>query len=386
MQILSVHNRYRIRGGEEECYEAEMTLLKSRGHRVAVYEKDNGEVAAANKLQMAMSTIWSREAYSDFTRQLKSRSYNVVHLHNFFPLISPSVYYAAKSQGVAIVQTLHNYRLVCPNALFFRDGRVCEDCLGKFVPYPGVLHGCYRNNLAVSAATASMLTVHRTMGTWSNMVDKYITLTNFAREKLIQGGLPAEKIVVKPNFVDPDPGVGTGNGGYAIYVGRISVEKGIDVLLAAWEKLSIPVPLKIVGDGPLVDQVVAATKRLPQIEWLGRKPMSEVHQLMGAAMFLIFPSKWYETFGRVAIEAFAKGTPVIASKIGAIAELVEDRRTGLHFQPGVPADLAAQVDWAMTHPQQLAAMRRAARAEYEAKYTAETNYQQLMNIYRNLKS
>lgn len=383
MQILSVHNRYRIRGGEEECYEAEMTLLRSRGHRVAVYEKDNGEVAATNKLQMAMETIWSRDAYSDFTRQLQNRTYNIVHLHNFFPLISPSVYYAAKAQGVAIVQTLHNYRLVCPNALFFRDGQVCEDCLGKFVPYPGVLHGCYRNNRAESAATASMLTVHRTIGTWSHMVDKYITLTNFAREKLIQGGLPAEKIVVKPNFVDPDPGIGQGNEGYAIYVGRISVEKGIDVLLSAWEKLSIPIPLKIVGDGPLVEQVVAASKRLPQIEWLGRKPLSEVHQLMGNAMFLIFPSKWYETFGRVAIEAFAKGTPVIGSKIGAIAELIEDRHTGLHFQPGVAEDLAAQVDWAMAHPQQLAVMRQAARAEYEAKYTAETNYRQLMDIYRN---
>lgn len=384
MQILSVHNRYQIRGGEEECYEAEADLLRARGHNVAVYEKDNGKVAAANKLQVAIETIWSTEAYSDFTQQLKNKPYNVVHLHNFFPLISPSVYYAAKAEGVSIVQTLHNYRLVCPNALFFRDGKVCEDCLGKFVPYPGVLHGCYRGNRAVSAATASMLTVHRTMGTWTNIVDRYITLTNFAREKLIQGGLPAEKIVVKPNFVHPDPGVGAGNGGYALYVGRISVEKGIDILLEAWEKLSIPVPLKIVGDGPLADLVVQATKRLPKVEWLGRKPMSEVHELMGEAMFLVFPSKWYETFGRVAIEAFAKGTPVIASKIGAIAELIDDERTGLHFKPSEPEDLAAKVDWALANPKKLAVMRRQARAEYEAKYTAEINYQQLINIYQNL--
>ncbi len=386
MQILSVHNRYQIRGGEEECYEAEATLLKERGHNVAVYEKDNAQVVASNKLQMAIETIWSTKAYSDFTQQLKNQPYNVVHLHNFFPLISPSVYYAAKAEGVSIVQTLHNYRLVCPNALFFRDGKICEDCLGKFVPYPGVLHGCYRDNRAVSAATASMLTVHRTMGTWTNIVDKYITLTNFAREKLIQGGLPAEKIVVKPNFVDPDPGVGSGNGGYALYVGRISVEKGIDILLEAWSKLSIPVPLKIVGDGPLRDLVVQATRRFDHIEWLGRKPMSEVHELMGEAMFLVFPSKWYETFGRVAIEAFAKGTPVIASKIGAIAELIDHMHTGLHFQPSEPEDLAAKVDWALANPQKLALMRGEARAEYEAKYTAEINYQQLIDIYQDLSN
>lgn len=386
MQILSVHNRYQIRGGEEECYEAEATLLKERGHNVAVYEKDNAQVAASNKLQMAIETIWSTKAYSDFTQQLKNQPYNVVHLHNFFPLISPSVYYAAKAEGVSIVQTLHNYRLVCPNALFFRDGKICEDCLGKFVPYPGVLHGCYRDNRAVSAATASMLTVHRTMGTWTNIVDKYITLTNFAREKLIQGGLPAEKIVVKPNFVDPDPGVGSGNGGYALYVGRISVEKGIDILLEAWSKLSIPVPLKIVGDGPLRDLVVQATRQFEHIEWLGRKPMSEVHELMGEAMFLVFPSKWYETFGRVAIEAFAKGTPVIASKIGAIAELIDHMHTGLHFQPSEPEDLAAKVDWALANPQKLALMRGEARAEYEAKYTAEINYQQLIDIYQDLSN
>ena len=386
MQILSVHNRYRIRGGEEECYEAETTLLKERGHTVAAYEKDNGRVSAANKLQMAIETIWSGKAYSDLTQQLRNRPYNVVHLHNFFPLISPSVYYAAKAEGVSVVQTLHNYRLLCPNALFFREGKVCEDCLGKFVPYPGVLHGCYRDNRVESAATASMLTVHRTMGTWTNTVDRYITLTNFAREKLIQGGLPAEKIVVKPNFVDPDPGVGSGSGGYALYVGRISVEKGIDVLLEAWEKLSMPVPLKIVGDGPLADLVVQATKRFASIEWLGRRPMSEVHKLMGEAMFLVFPSKWYETFGRVAIEAFAKGTPVIASKIGAMVELINDEHTGLHFQPSVPEDLAAKVEWALANPQKLALMRGEARAEYEAKYTAEINYQQLIDIYQNLSN
>lgn len=199
---------------------------------------------------------------------------------------------------------------------------------------------------------------------------------------MIQGGLPAEKIVVKPNFVHPDPGIGSGTGGYALYVGRLSVEKGLDTLLEAWQQLRQPLPLKIVGEGPLAPQVQAAADRMPQVEWLGRRSMPEVHALMGEAQFLVFPSKWYETFGRVAVEAFAKGTPVIASNIGAIAELVEAGRTGLHFQPGNATDLAAQVDWALSHPAELHHMRQVVREEFEAKYTAAQNYQRLIEIYQ----
>ena len=175
--------------------------------------------------------------------------------------------------------------------------------------------------------------------------------------------------------------MGSGSGGYALYVGRLSVEKGLDILLQAWEHLKTPIPLKIVGDGPLSGLVVEATQRMAHVEWLGRKPMAEVYDIMGEAMFLIFPSKWYETFGRVAVEAFAKGTPVIASNLGAIAELVEDGRTGLHFRPSDPIDLATQVEKAMNSPQELNQMRQAARAEFEAKYTAEKNYHQLLKIY-----
>lgn len=196
--------------------------------------------------------------------------------------------------------------------------------------------------------------------------------------------MPAQKIVVKPNFVHPDPGVGTGKGGYALYVGRLSVEKGLDTLLAAWEELGDRIPLKIVGDGPLSDMVVSAREKLPKVEWLGRRSMPEVHALMGEASLLIFPSKWYETFGRVAVEAFAKGTPVIAAKIGAIAELVDHGRTGLHFQPGDAQDLANWVDWAMTHPTELSKMRQEARTEFESKYTAKENYQQLISIYERI--
>ena len=250
MRILSVHNRYQIRGGEDESRQSEENLLREMGHQVEVYEEHNDRISTMNPLRVASKTIWSQESHQITKRRLKEQHHDIIHVQNFFPLISPSVYYAAKEQGVPVVQTLRNYRLLCPNALFFRDGQVCEDCLGKFVPLPGVIHGCYRESRVASTAVASMITVHRTLRTWVDMVDIYIALTEFARQKFIEGGLPAEKIVVKPNFVNPDPGVGKGSGGYALFVGRLSVEKGLDTLLAAWEKLSQQMPLKIVGEEP----------------------------------------------------------------------------------------------------------------------------------------
>ncbi len=385
MQILSVHNRYQIRGGEDESSELEEHLLREHGHGVTRYEAHNDRIASLNSIHLALRTVWSQESYRKVRQHLRHTQTDLVHVQNFFPLISPSVYYAAQSQNVPVVQSIRNYRLICPNGLFFRDGRVCEDCLGKRLPWPGVRHACYRQNHAASATAAAMLTVHRLLRTWLEQVDVFIAISQFARQKCIEAGLPADKIVVKPNFVYPDPGVGSGRGGYALYVGRLSAEKGLDTLLDAWSQLRSPVPLNIVGDGPLDTQVEAAAKQQHHIAWLGRRSRAETQALMGEAMMLIFPSKWYETFGRVAVEAFASGTPVIASDIGAIAELVDPGRTGLHFHPGDAADLAAQVEWVLTHPKQLQQMRRESRAVFEAHYTGGANYRQLMAIYASVR-
>lgn len=238
MHILSIHNNYQIRGGEDVSREAEESLLREMGHFVSVYQEHNDRVAAIGAARMAVRTVWSKESYNIVKQKLKNSNCDLIHVQNFFPLISPSVYYAAKSEGVPVVQTLRNYRLLCPNGLFFREGQVCEDCVGKFVPYPGVMHNCYRENKAASGAVATMITIHRTMRTWTEMVDVYISLTEFARQKFIAGGIPENKIFVKPNFVNPDPGAGEGSGGYALFVGRLSVEKGLDTLIAAWEHLA----------------------------------------------------------------------------------------------------------------------------------------------------
>lgn len=388
MRILSIHNEYQIRGGEDESCAAEVSLLRKMGHEVERYLEHNDDVVQYSKLNLATKTIWSQESYRIVCQQLKSSKYDLVHVQNFFPLISPSVYYAARHHNVPVIQTLRNYRLICPNALFFREGKVCEDCLGKSIPYPGIVHGCYRGNRFASGGVAAMLTFHRSIQTWQRMVDRYICLTEFARQKMIAGGLVADKIIVKPNFITDDFVVQHSSlednqeRVFAIYVGRLSVEKGIDTLLSAWETLDKPIPLKIVGDGPLKDQVDAVSRKLTHVEALGRLPMAEVHQLIGKAMFLVFPSKWYETFGRVAVEAFVHGTPVVAAKIGAIAELVDDHHTGLHFKPGDAQDLAAKVEWLVAHPEERAMMGKAGRAEFEAKYTAKANYQKLMDIYK----
>lgn len=382
MNILVLHTHYQQPGGEDQSFAAEVALLREWGHAVVELTFHNWDLEDLSPWWQAQVTLWNPVAYRRVREAIRVHRPDIVHVHNTFPLASPAVVHAAKAEGVPVVMTLRNYRLLCVNALFFREGEVCETCLGR-LPWRGVLHKCYRESRATSSVVAGMLTLHWVLGTWG-LVDRFIALTEFARKKFVEGGLPAEKVVVKPNFVHPDLGPGEGRGGYALFVGRLSPEKGVRTLLKAWERLRERISLKVVGDGPLVKEVHLATQRVQEVEWLGRKSLEEVYALMGEAAFLVFPSEWYETFGRVAIEAFAKGTPVIASDLGAVGEVTKNGRNGLHFRPGDPEDLAAKVEWLLSHPQELARMRREARAEYEAKYTAERNYEQLMAIYHGV--
>jgi glycosyltransferase involved in cell wall biosynthesis len=381
MRVLLVHNYYQQPGGEDQSFAAEGVLLEARGHEVIRHTVHNDRVGEYGRVRLAARTVWSAESYGEIRALIARERPDVIHCQNTFPLISPSAYYAAAAEGVPVVQTLHNYRLVCPAAVLFRRGKVCEACVGKALPWPGVLHGCYRSNRLASAAVAAMLTAHRAAGTWRRTVTTYIALTEFARAKLAEGGLPADRIWVKPNFVDPDPGPGPGGGGYALFVGRLSPEKGIDTLLEAWRGVGGVPPLRIVGDGPMAARVHEAVRTIPGVEWLGRRTRPEILRLMGEAAFLVFPSTWYEGLPLTIVEAFSRGLPVIASALGSMAEIVEDGRTGLHARPGDAGDLRARVQWAADRLEVLARMRRAARAEYEAKYTAARNYDLLRAIY-----
>jgi glycosyltransferase involved in cell wall biosynthesis len=381
VHILLAHNRYQRPGGEDVVFEAEAALLRDRGHQVSCYVEDNSEIGYANRPAVAAGTIWSRRAASRLRRLLHEAKPDLVHFHNTFPLISPAAYVTCRRAGVPVVQTLHNYRLICPGSLLFRDGRPCEDCVARVgAAWPGVLHACYRNSRSQTAVVAAMLAVHRLRQTWTRDVSLYIALTEFARGRFIAGGLPAAKIVVKPNFVAPDPGVVPAEKGYFLFVGRLSPEKGVETLLRAWSRENIRVPLRIVGSGPLEDQVRAA--RTPFISYLGQLERAAVFQQMRSAHALVFPSEWYEALPVTLLEAFACGLPVIAADRGAAGEIVRPGQTGLLFPAGNDHELEAQVSWAGHNPDAVRSMGLAARQEYEAKYSADSNYDQLLRIYR----
>ena len=385
MRILMVHNYYQRRGGEDESTKCELRLLRKRGHDVRLYSRHNDEIKTFSLLRKGLlffEPTWSWKSHQEMKSVIREFKPEVVHFQNFFPLISPSAYYACAESDVPVIQTLRNYRLLCPIGSFSRNGRVCEECLMHSL-WRGIRYGCYHDSRIQTASIALMLGVHRLLNTWQERVDAFIALTEFSSRKFIEGGLPASKLFIRPNFLDRDPGIGEELRDYALFVGRLSEEKGLTTLLEAWRGLP-KVPLKIIGDGPLRPQLEGFVRQhaLMQVELIGFVHQDVVLAYLKRASFLVMPSVWYETFGRTIIEAYATGTPVLASRLGAMAEIVETGWTGLHFTPGNSEDLAAKVNWAWRHPKEIAEMSREARREYEEKYTAERNYEMLMEIYQ----
>jgi glycosyltransferase involved in cell wall biosynthesis len=382
LRIIIVHNRYQQPGGEDVGVQDEYGVLSSHGHTVRLLQADNDHIkSVAAQVQTAFGAVYSPSSKKRMAAAVSEFKPDVVHVHNFFPVFSPSIYFACNEAAVPVVQTLHNYRLICPSGILFRDGHVCEDCVSKPFAWPGAIHGCYRNSRVGTAAVATMASVHRVLHTYERKVQKLIALTEFSRRKFIEGGLPAQNLVVKPPFIDHDFGVGSGDGGYVLFVGRLSKEKGIETMLNAWKSLGGRVPLRLAGGGPLKDYVVERAAMMPGVEYLGFQSREQINQLMQNASALIFPSEWYEGVPRTILESFAAGTPVIASGIGNMASLVEHQRTGVHFEPGNAADIVTKVRWMLDHPREWESMRRSARKEYEGKYTAERNYELLMKIY-----
>lgn len=386
MKILLVHNTYQQAGGEDVVFEQERELLKRHGHQVLTYVRSNHELethSVAKRVSMLKNIVSADDSNREIREILRAERPEIVHVHNTFLMISPSIFAVCQEERVPVLQTLHNYRLSCPAASFYREGSVCEEC-SEHSLLRSIQHGCYRNSRISTAAVALMLQVHRMKRTWQDSVSGYLALTGFARDKFIENGIPAEKIHVKPNFVYPDPGERSAPGNFALFAGRLSEEKGLATLLAAWSRLAKPIPLEIVGDGPLRTELEAQSEKmgLQQVNFRGRLSLHETRSLMKQAALLIVPSLWYETFSLNIAEAFACGTPVLCSRLGAMRENVADQRTGLHFTPGDAADLAEKVEWAWLHSRELAEMGKQARREYELRYTPEVNYSQLMNIYR----
>jgi glycosyltransferase involved in cell wall biosynthesis len=381
LRVLLLHNRYQVRGGEDAVVDLECEMLRGAGFTVDLLEASNDEIAgAAQMIRIALAVPYSFSARRMVAARIRSFRPDIVHVHNFFPALSPSVYDACRAVQVPVVQTLHNYRLVCANALLFRDGHSCTECLGRTLLLPAIRHGCYRGNKAGSAAVAAMIGIHRLRHTWVDRVERFIVLTEFARELFAQHAhIPAAKIAVKPNSA-PDPGVGAGAGGYALYIGRLSPEKGIETLLAAAEGEGLGMPLRIAGSGPLQSKVEAQC--IPgKIEYLGLQDPAGVRRLMLEARALLIPSLWYEGLPMVVPEAFGAGLPIVASKLGALETLVEDEGNGMLVEARNPTALARAVRRIAADTNFEQSLRHRARATYEAVYHPEANLRTLLEIY-----
>ena len=381
MRILMLHNRYLQRGGEDTTVEDEIALLQAHGHQVDLLLWDNQTVLQRPLWRTALDTLWSSSAYRRVARALQAQRYDLVHVHNFFPLASPAVLYAAHAADVPVIQTLHNYRLLCLNGYLLREGQPCEACLRHRWPYPGIRHRCYRQSLPGSITVAAMLTLHRLLRTWQRQVDLFMTFTHFARQKFIQGGLPPGRLMVAPHFVHPDPGVGEEKRRFVLFIGRLDTIKGADLLLRAWLRLRPQVPLLFIGEGPLSPTLQKQAQGLA-VRFLGWRPHAEVLDYLRQALLLVVPSRFRETFGRVVVEAYAAGTPVVVTDHGALAELVEPGQTGWRFRYDDVEDLARRLAQALQDPMALRRMGAQARRTYERHYTAAEGYRHLMAVYR----
>lgn len=386
MRILIAHNRYTQRGGEDNVFEAETNLLREYGHEVYTWEEHNDRAKEESRISAAATTVWSSASQKSLAALLARHRPEVVHFHNTFLRISPAAYYTCQAFGVPVIQTLHNYRLICPAATLFRDGTICEDCLGGWGLWPSIQHSCWHSSRAQTAVVTTMLATHRLLQTWQKQVNFYVVLTEFARQKFISGGLPAEKIVVKPNFIPASflgPATHSARSNYALFVGRLAPEKGVKLLLEAWQSIS-KIPLKIVGDGPLRSELeaMATQSGLDRVEFCGSRSQREVFELMQEARLLIVPSIWYEGLPLTVIEAFSRHLPVIVTKLGSMAEIVQHGKNGLHFQAHDVADLARSVRWAWDHPSDMEQIANHAYQDFMEKYSAANNYRALMGIYQ----
>ncbi len=388
MKFLLIHNSYQHRGGEDHLFQTEKHMLASRGHTVIEYRRDNCEIlnySVLKKFTLPARTIWAWDSYQAVDSILRRERPSVALIYNLLPLISPAVAYACRNNDVPVILHIQNYRHVCPAGTLFRDGHICEECKDHGL-WRSILHGCYHDSHAASAVVATMLAVHRATASWKRAVDCFITPSRFIREIAIQGGIPANRIMLKPNCVDPDPGLRNGYQDFALYAGRLSPEKGLRTLLRAWSHLDQRIPLKIAGDGPLRGDLenMASSLGLSDVEFLGGIPRERVLSLMKATRLFLFPSECYEGFPMSIVEAFACGSPLVASNIGASQELIKDKQTGLIFRVGDPVSLADTVSWALNHVEELLRISNVARAEYTEKYTGERNCSILVEAAKRL--
>lgn len=378
MKVLQVHNYYQLAGGEDSVVANEKALLEAHGDEVISFHKHNKEIeeySTLKKLGLINRASWSEESYHEILDVLLKEQPDVCHVHNFLPLISPSVYYACKKANIPVVQTLHNYRIICTNGLFLRNGKVCENCLGKSA-YHSVSKKCYRNSYAQTFTVARMIEKNNKKGTWTNMVDAYICFTDFAKSKFIAHGLPENKIYIKPNFVDINLHSSQKKENYFVYVGRLENNKGVRIFKEIGE--SLPFPLKVIGEGDLLHEL----ENIPNVELLGKKTHTETLHLIQGAKALVLPSLCYEGMPMTILEAFASKTPVIASNMGAMQTMIDHKKNGLLFTPNSFKELTNCFQYITAQTNHVQQIVDNAYADYQHMYSKNSNYKLLIDIYQ----
>ena len=382
MKVLVVHNTYQQRGGEDTVFESEVELLKKNNITVDTLLYDNHEIKTTkDKILTGLLAVYNPRGKKKLLEKIRAFKPDIIHIHNFFPLASPSIFYATQELRIPVVMTLHNYRLICPSAYLYFNGRIYEDNIYKRFPLKPILQGVYRESMVQTASLVFMTGVHKILKTWSKKIDRYITLTEFAKKKFIGTSLGAseQQFVVKPNFV-PDIGVGKDKRKDFLFIGRLSEEKGIATMLNAFSESKSNI--KILGDGPLKSMVETAANEHENIEYLGFRPRKEVVEILKSVKALIFTSVWYEGMPMVILEAFSVGTPIISSNIGGPAEMIQDNYNGLLFEPADSTELKNKISLLEEDNTLLGRLSNNARETYTQKFTSEVNIKLLLEIYQ----
>jgi glycosyltransferase involved in cell wall biosynthesis len=386
LRVLQVYNEYRRHGGEDTVVDLEAALLRRNGHAVECLRVSTRELERASKLRLltaGFGTAWSLRGYAAMREAIAGFSPDIVHVHNTFPLLSPSVFWAAHRAGVPVVQTLHNYRLTCANALLLRDDQPCQKCVGQF-PWAGLRYRCFGSSYGRTAAVTSSNLLHRWLGTFQNKIHAYIALTEFSREVMTRAGLPPERIHVKPNF-SPDPArPEQPRLKRVVFAGIIARFKGVHVLLDAWTRLApADYQLMLFGDGPDRMELERLYASRRNVVWCGRQPRDQVIEQIAGSRWLVLPSLVYENFPMTVLEALSVGTPVVVPNHGAFTRMVTDQQEGLMFSPGSAESLAAAFSFGLESPESSWARWSAnARNKFVREFTERSNYPQLLAIYQ----
>ena len=378
--ILIVHNYYRIPGGEDTVVKNEKDMLEENGHKVVLYTRNNDEIKNLGKIKLLFESFFSFKTYNEVKRIVKENNIDVVHVHNTLPLVSPSIYYAAKKCKVKVIQTVHNFRLMCPSGTFTRKNSICEDCVQQNL-FAAIRHKCYRNSKIQTSIVALTLLLHRILGTYK-IIDKYIVLTEFNKNKL-KVILDEKKIVIKPNFVKRSMNLELNNEKkHFLFLGRIEELKGIRLLVKTCEKMK-NIEIVIAGTGPLEEEIKQYIKKnkIKNINLVGYKSKEEVFNLLKTAKALIVPSQCYEGFPMTIVESLSLGVPVITGNIGNLSTIIKHNYNGLIFNYNNEKSLMIAIDKLNKDVVLRKKLSLGANETYNQKYNEIENYRILEQIY-----